>query len=481
MKNFSYIALVALAAWGLTSCDEYTLPNPPAQSNEQEQIFGQEDVTVTSEWSGSALVLSDYVADEIPMCKVSASYLPEGYSLKVVAQLAATTDFADFAEVPCAINADSTCYVADKAELDAAFVQIHGNNPASKPVVVRYMVYTVNGSTVYRVGSNSTYFAVTSTNMTPVGPDHLVYPENYFATDEGGWNEAAAVLMTQTKPGDQYDNPEFFVEFATATKDVQYKVLPNTTDKDGFFSGYAPVDATAMEGKLEWQTGTSNAGVISYPGEYKLSANLLELTYRLNYNFPVLYVASAGNQAEATMMQLPTDNRTYYRGVAVLANHFWLTGTPASPAVGFSNESSTESDADFSGKLLYNDNASQTAMIVDSQKALYMVIANISDNNWSATQIKKLGAVGDFQGWNPETAPTFSHSADFLTWTIKDLELNGNDFKICGNGGWGINFGGTPDNMVVDGGNFSNYGGAGKYDITLDFSKLPYTATITKK
>ena len=479
MKKYSFIALVALAAWGLTSCDEYTLPNPPAQSNEQEQEFVPGDVAVTSYWADEDITLMNF-AQDVPMCQVATSYLPEGYGIRVVAQMAQNSDFANFGEVECFINADSTFYMANREEMEAAFIKINGKNPATKSIVLRYLVYAVNGSTTYRVGSPDTYYAVTPTQMTPVGPGHAVYEEYYFVSSANGWDVATSPLMTQSTQGDPYDNPEFFVEFATSAKDVEYKLIPNTTFVDDDHAGYRPVEPTAMEGELEFSSSLLNAGKIQFPGQYKLTANMLDLTYRINYNFPVLYVASAANKTEATMLQLPTDNRTYYRGVAVLANNFWLTGTPDNPEIGFSNAESTEGDEDFSGKLLYNDKASQTAMIVDAKKAFYMVIANITDGKWSATQIKTLGAVGDFQGWDPSSAPTFSHSADFLTWTIKGLELNGNDFKICGNGGWGINFGGSPDNLVVDGGNFTNYGGAGKYDITLDFSKLPYTATLTK-
>ncbi len=484
MKKFAFIALAALASWGLTSCDEYTLPNPPAQSNEQEKVFEESDVTLTDAVGGNLLQLAnmDASGDAVTLCNFSAAYLPQGYTVKVVGQMAADGDFNPYVPFPCFMSEDTTKVMADPAAMDEAFIEIFGHNPAPKQAVIRYAVYGVSGSTEFRLGGLDKYYYSQSYDIQPIGPGHEIYAQNYLILKTSDWDFSGALPMVQTNPGDPYDNPEFSVEFTTDVQNVEYKVLDEPAYSTQALSGYGVADATAMEGQLVPNIGPFDTGLIPTPGSYKMTVDMLQLTYRLSYNFPTLYVASASNTDPAKMMQIPTDNRSYYRGVAVLSNNFWLTGTPDSPKVGFSNAESTSSDDwDFSGKIQYTADASQTAMVVDARKALYMVVANLGDGAWMANKIKSLGAVGDFQGWDPSSAPKFTPSADYLTWTITGLELNGNDFKICGNGGWGINFGGSPDNLVVDGGNFNNYGGAGKYDITLDFSKLPYTATIVKK
>ena len=484
MKKYPFFAVVALAAWGLTSCDEYTLPNPPAQSNEQEKEFVQGDVSLTDRVNGKLINLYSAATQnhDLQLLDVTIDYIPQGYGLKVVGEMAKTSEFADCASFPCYFNADSTGCFATAADMEAAVVEVFGHNPSEKKAVVRYALYAVNGSSEYRIGDPNTYVTTTSFDIQPIGPGHEVYAKNYLITSANNWAMSGAIPMIQTTVGDPYDFPEFTAEFTTTEPNTMYKVLDDHIFASGTISGYGVADPSAMSGELVDGVGDNHAGVIPVQGDYKITVDMLHLTYRLNYNFPVLYVANASSTDASTLMQLPTDNRSYYRGVAVLANNFWLATTAGDLKVGFSNAAATTSgDWDYSGKLQYSADATQNAMVVKAQSALYLVVANIGDGTWMANEIKSIGAVGDFQGWDPASAPKFTASRTKKSWTITNLQLNGNDFKFCANGGWGINFGGSLDNLVVDGGNISNYGGPGKYDITLDFSKLPYTATMVKK
>ncbi len=73
------------------------------------------------------------------------------------------------------------------------------------------------------------------------------------------------------------------------------------------------------------------------------------------------------------------------------------------------------------------------------------------------------------------------HASNWLTWTVENVTLDDGAFKLNCNGAWTISFGGEPSNIVP-----VNNGGdmtceAGTYDLKLDFSKLPYTLTMTRK
>ena len=44
MKKIASIALSALACFGFVACDEFTMPNPPAQSNPDEAVFADTEI-----------------------------------------------------------------------------------------------------------------------------------------------------------------------------------------------------------------------------------------------------------------------------------------------------------------------------------------------------------------------------------------------------------------------------------------------------
>ena len=86
--------------------------------------------------------------------------------------------------------------------------------------------------------------------------------------------------------------------------------------------------------------------------------------------------------------------------------------------------------------------------------------------------------IGDFNSWGSSVAMT--PSSDFLTWT-GELTLDaGQGWKFRANDGWDINLGGSLSNLVWNGDNISALG-AGTYEVTLDLTTLPYTATAVKK
>ena len=54
------------------------------------------------------------------------------------------------------------------------------------------------------------------------------------------------------------------------------------------------------------------------------------------------------------------------------------------------------------------------------------------------------------------------------------------EYKIRCNDAWDIDFGGDPQDLDFKGGNIATPG-EGTYDVTVDFSILPYTITFSKK
>ncbi len=88
-----------------------------------------------------------------------------------------------------------------------------------------------------------------------------------------------------------------------------------------------------------------------------------------------------------------------------------------------------------------------------------------------------LALIGGFNNWNGDVELT--PSAYDKTWTGTLVLESDSDWKFRFNNDWGINLGGSVDNLVPNGDNLNCQ--AGTYEITLDLSKLPYSCTVVKK
>lgn len=110
----------------------------------------------------------------------------------------------------------------------------------------------------------------------------------------------------------------------------------------------------------------------------------------------------------------------------------------------------------------------------------YWVSVNISALTWQdPVEITTAGIIGSATpgGWDAET--NLTPSADMLTWT-GTIAMTAGEYKFRFNNGGDINLGGSLDKLQFDGSNIT-IDEAGTYDVNLDLSNLPYTATLVKK
>lgn len=107
-------------------------------------------------------------------------------------------------------------------------------------------------------------------------------------------------------------------------------------------------------------------------------------------------------------------------------------------------------------------------------EGLYYVVVDTKALTYTTTYIESVCVIGDFNGWDPASAPEMSHSDDFQTWTYEG-DLNAGQFKFIFNRSWDINLGGNFNKLVENGDNLIAPAGANM--LTLDLHTLPYKAT----
>lgn len=223
-------------------------------------------------------------------------------------------------------------------------------------------------------------------------------------------------------------------------------------------------------------TITSNTVTLSQVADY----------FSLVPQLPVLYVPGNSNgwNQEASMKlqgygQDEDGTWIKFRGLTYLNGEFKFTTAPDWNGVNLGSDTDQDAaPAVSSGSLSDNDVAKNLAL-PEQGAGLYFADVNIKTMTFSLTFVSQLGLVGDFQGWDTNSAVPLMPSADYKTWSASADFAEGGGFKIVINGptsGWALNYGGPADEMTMDGPNMSISGGS--HTVTFSLDELPYKTTI---
>lgn len=478
---------------GMVSCDDYTEPNPPAQSNPQLEIFKATDIKI-SKVAATTLDLQTAAAGNADVVVANLdelAYFPENYDLQFMVEVATDQNFSKFTAVPAGYHYGegvNDIYVNPNQLNDSISVNFT-KDPADIATYMRVAAYAVQGTNYVRLGDKATNYyysgaepwAFTIDRVDPVRP---IAAEYVLVGSFCNWDIAQGLPVVNTDLSvSPYDNPSFQVVFditdEQAAAGFQWKIVAKgATNLDNSFG---PADPALASGVMLEAAGQDNAGVITTQGRYMIKVNMETLAYEQGLAIERLYVPGQGSSTSnfSRVLQLATDNYVNYTGVARLRNNWYLTAQPSNTGLQFrsaGNETTDDKTGVVSGGLI----ADNSAEMMKADNGLYYLDVNVVKLTYTASPLNQISAIGAYNEWNTETAVDLTPSSNFLTWTVKDLDLPAGEFKFCCNHAWTLSFGGALDNLVQNGGNI-NVTEAGTYDITIDFSKIPYTCTMTKK
>lgn len=491
MKKFAFFSILALG-FGLVSCDnDFDFPNPPGQSNPQEPIFETANLEMTSGVNGTINLDQANNANALVAIAniVSAENIPAGYELSFVGQMSESDAFANPFEFQTSVS-DNVIY-ANPDDLDAGFHKLFNTlDPSEKTTNIRYKAYAVNGSATIRLGGENVYFCPMTATMTPFNPGFTVEEEYYLiGTCTNGTIDAAKAIKLTNGGGSPYDNPEFSavinVSADEADNGYEWAIVPRSTltASSGTIFGVTDSElASERNGFLTDYSSNPAYATITEAGPYQIIVNMRPdedglCSYKVINAVEQLYVIGTGCDWDFAKAQiLQTSNNITYYGYAHLNTEFKLTVEPNWQATAYGSEEK--------GKL--TTKPGDTNIKVDQNgdpiaNALYWCDANLVDMTYALTKINTIAIIGDATpgGWDESKEIAMTPSADFLTWTVKTTLTDGS-FKFRANNAWAINLGGTLENLVQNSPDNIPAPLTGEVTITLDLSKLPYTATVVK-
>ena len=477
---------MAALALGFTACDDVQDVVSVPQTNPQETIMSADGVTVAP---GETLAggsvnlqnLKDNEAKAAVLDLVTLENFPSKATAKVVMEISATDDFAAVQTVETVVT-DSVAYVAP-ADWQAAHLALYGKNPMERTSYVRYAIYAQEGTSLVRIGYDEEtmtplYYGASSVLVTPFNPEVWI-EEAYYVVVNGDKAAATALVCVGE---DRFDTPKFKGTFTAAAGD-NWQVYPQSA-MDASAAVYGPEAEDAKTGALV--EGTS--GVIAEAGDYVVSVNMEEMTYSVAAAIQTLYVGRNGGSVVPARKPLMVSTEDYvtYQGYIYPkdgAFRFFTAQSSKSNSYGMVADAvaTVENKYHFSVDLEYPSSTPITLGLEEAgMKAAMPMWATLDANalTLKAYAIETIGIIGDAtaDGWNSDVDMT---TEDYVVWTATDVVLTDATIKFRANDGWDVNWGGSADNLQPNADNIPVT--AGTYDITLDFSKAPYTCTLTAK
>lgn len=474
MNHTKYLALAALVM-AFSACDDIEDSTSLPQTNPQLPGVDAANVVVLPGADAAAPIdLGAFNAADsyIRIASVATpSDWPEGFVPEVpMMQMSASQSFADCIEVTTTMGADGEVLIAPDT-WDGVWKKAFGRNPAQRTLYLRFPVYAVKGSQSVRMGGLDTWYGAETVTVAPFNEfDHTIEDTYYVVGSFCGWDLARGVKLDHSGY-DPYDDPNFHTLLSVDGAGYEFVVVPASTVaagtlSAGYYGGEYPA-FTDADGMLLASTDASTPAslLIDHAGSYELKINMETLAYSYQSAFSLLYTPGNSNgwNQEASQVLTSADYK-WFSGYVHLDGEFKFTTAPNWDGTNY-GAGATPGTLDPTG-----GNLSAPA------NALYYATVSIPELTYSLTEITTLGIIGSATpaGWDGQT--NLTPSADFLTWT-GILTLTDGEFKFRMNDNWDINLGGSVDALIGNGANIPV--AAGTYLVTLDFSSVPYTCTLT--
>lgn len=460
MKKLFYTLIASLPFF--TSCEEadFGVKAADPQSWEQEEAITLPGLSIAATNTIDFAVITDSAAI---FTYSTPSGLPEGTSIENF-QISLTPEGSE--TTIATLNASNNGKVAAD-DLKAAIESYYGKRPEE-----RSFTAVVTANLMYNGQASLLSSAPITVKGKLVAP--FIDSAYYLIGNMNDWNAEALIKLSHSG-ADVYDDPVFST-IVEVPADCYWKIIPDTNVVAGnvwnnnFVLGCAENGSTDLTGALVINPNPEpGAMLIENAGWVKISLNMMDYTYSVELLGNVSpYLYTPGNHQSwnpATSTKLYSTDFMSYSGYLSLDGEFKFTSAP---------DWDHNNYGDGGNGALSTDGGNLSA-----EKGFYYAEANVSTLTWKVTEITTYGIIGSFNEWSTSVPMTFDAATS--TYTV-DVEFPANtEFKFRANDDWGINLGGTLNNLISNGDNIK-VAEAGTYTITLDLSDAGnLKATMVKK
>lgn len=467
MKKIAYLSV--LAGLLLTACTEgdYGIKPADPQANQQEEF-----VTLPTGVAAAAvnpIDLAEVEGESVAVATFTPIELTEGESKYTII----VDDTYKYS-----VGADMKVPVAD---LQAMVEETYGKRPTARKFKAVLNIDVMVDGQASLIQSEAFDLVIT-----PVAP--FIDSAYYLVGDMCGWDKASALKFNHSSK-DVYEDPVFTLVVTVPDTDANggdyWKIIPagNYESADDFWTegpkgvvGVAVDGDTAAEGKLVTEKPQAGKIAVEEEGLFKITINMMDYTYKVEELNYVEYLRVPGNHqgwSPATAPRLYGNFDGIWNGFSQLNGGFKFTKGDDWSDGEYAFGSFTTMASAFS-----DDGGNINA----TTPGFYWLQVDDTTLKLDAVLTTTWGIVGPAQagGWDADT--DMAWNADKGCWAIYGVALTAGEMKFRANDDWGVNVGGSFDDLTKDGANIAVE--AGTYDIELYLERTASDkmyATVTKK
>lgn len=435
----------------MVSCTEdYTdWGNPQSNSQEEAVAFGKGSVTPVD-----VINLADVATEKV---KVASIVAPTSSDAAYTPNYKINFDGQSFD-----IDADGNMA---KADLVNYITNKYGKRPTKRDIDATLDAWQSNGSTAVKMATSET-FQVKAIPEAPFIDNGYYLVGDMFnveavgdAAAVDGWNTVSAKQAFKHSDKDVYDDPVFTITFETTKANQYWKIIPKKNVDAGNFWAAGVVGPKvdgddSMTGLLT--NGDAKAGKIAKAGKYKLTINMMDYSYTLeevNYDPFIYFIGSTdGWKSNDQKLALVDDAKGVYTGYVYLADpnaagfefKFQRAQGNWDTAIGAGTFVS------FGGAAIGVDNGN---IGVNAGEGVYYMDVNLSEGTITATKVETMGMIGGFNNWDGDAKMTWNAEEYCFEATNAGVTADGWKFRV--NSDWGINLGGSLNNLTAGGDNIA--------------------------
>ena len=468
MKKYLLYSLLGVAALSATSCSEDFNEGVAAP-----QSWEQEAAIVLSPVVASPVASIDLATagDSVQVFTINNATLPEGTSItNYRLEMSAENYTAE-------IKADDNGKIAT-ADLQAFIENSYGKRPTEREISANVFANLMKDGQASLLGLSSINILAT-----PVAPQ--ISKNYYLIGAPSEWSPTCVTMPFNHSGKDVYEDPVFSIVFPATEGEIWFAVTDDiTVEKDDWSQVFGCADGNGNngeEGKIKRRADLSDDGsfkvVVDGDAKFiKMTLNMMEYTYKIEkLNFQeFIYVPGnhqGWNPSTAAALQSPAYDGVYV-GYTYLNGNFKFTKERNWNAEYNFNDFTKKDD------IFFNNDGSNINI---TEEGFYRVTANVATSELTAVKTS-WGIIGPAQagGWDSDTDMTWN--AEDESWTAT-IELAADEFKFRANDDWGINVGGSFDDLTQDGSNLK-VTEAGTYEVKLFLTRSTsgkMYCTLTKK
>ena len=467
MKKYLLYTLFGAASLMASCTEDFNEDVAAPQQWEQEAA-----ITLSKPTAGSASAIDLATASEyVKVFTVTEVSIPEGTTItNYRIQMSANNQTAE-------VKADDNGSIAT-AELQTFIENAYGKRPVEREIAATvYANLMKDGQASFLNLGEITILA------TPAAPQ--ISKNYYLIGAPSAWDPTCVTMPFNHSDKDVYEDPIFTIVFPIADGETWFAVTDDiTVEKNDWSQVFGCAEGNGNngeEGNIKRRAELTDDGsfkvVVDGDAKFiKMTLNMMEYTYKIEkLNFAEFIYVPGNHQGwapdKAPALQSPNFDGVYV-GYSYLNGNFKFTKERNWNAEYNFNDFATK-DA-----IFFNNDGSNINI---SEEGFYQIKADVASSNLSAVKTS-WGIIGPAQagGWDKDTDMTWNAADESWTATV---ELAADEFKFRANDDWGINVGGSFEDLTQDGGNLK-VTEAGTYEVKLFLTRSASNkmyCTLTKK